>query len=104
MALLPIPTEAERILLRRLDEARRETAIARTLLAASFEREKEQDTLIRFLRRELLEAHDVAGRAEGAAERHIYNNSMSKVLPRYQATSPYGPFRDFRGETRKVGG
>lgn len=88
LALLPIPTDVERILLDRLNEARREAAISRSLLAASFEREKmlaeqvnaatiradyweslmsDQADIIRSIRKELIEAKDTIGRAEGAA-------------------------------------
>jgi hypothetical protein len=68
MALMPIPTDAERILLARLLDARAEIAVLRVQMAASWEREKAMDATNRDLRRELLEAHDIAGRAEGAAE------------------------------------
>jgi hypothetical protein len=43
-------------------EARREVAIMRVQLAASWEREKLQDATIRELRRELLECRDKMGR------------------------------------------
>lgn len=87
-ALIPIPTDNERILLARLWEARREAAITRLLLASMHEREKtlaqqaeaatiranywesmmsDQAEIIRTLRRELIEAHDLVGRAEGVA-------------------------------------
>jgi hypothetical protein len=66
--LITIETERDSRLVHDLLLARHEVAVLRVQLAASWEREKAMDATIRELRRELLEAHDVAGRAEGAAE------------------------------------
>jgi hypothetical protein len=79
MALMPIPTDAECVLLARLSDARAEVAVLRVQLAASWEREKAMDATNRDLRRELLEAHDIAGRAEGAAS--------PKFAPDYDQTA-----------------
>jgi hypothetical protein len=74
-----------------LAESRREVAIGRALLAAAWEREKHQQTVISGLRRELLEARDLLGRAE-AVERIVYKDSLPN------------PFRDFSQDRRRVGG
>lgn len=72
---------------RDLIEARRETAIGRSSLAASWEREKMLDATIRELRRELLECRDAIA-------------TIAKV-------EPPGPIadwlRDFSGDRRRLG-
>lgn len=91
-------------------EARREAAISRSLLASALEREKmlvqqieaamtradyweslmsDQAEIIRALRKELIEAHDIAGRAEGE---------------RSNIGTPHDPFRDFSDDRRRIGG
>jgi G:T/U-mismatch repair DNA glycosylase len=90
MALLPIPTEAERILLDRLALARHEIATLRCMQAASWEREKAQDQVIRDLRRELLAAHDIVGCAEGM---------VMTTTP-----APFPRTHDFGGDRRRIGG
>jgi hypothetical protein len=71
-------------------DAQRLTAQAQSQLAASWEREKAQDQVIRDLRRELLVAHDIAGRAEGM--------SMTTT------PAPFPRTHDFGGDRRRVGG
>lgn len=74
-----------------LVEARREVAIGRALLAAAWEREKHQQTVIDGLRRELLECRDRLGRDHCDLDDSIYSAAPN-------------PFRDFGGDRRRVGG
>jgi hypothetical protein len=86
--LMTIETERESRLAGDLLLARQEVAVLRVQLAASWEREKAMDATNRDLRRELLEAHDVAGRAENAVQ--VKASSADYT-------------RDFFGDWRRIG-